>query len=143
MHFGNRPGKLSFYYKKKFYLHENDEDNTEHLQTFRHFGIISVKYDRKTGKNKFYVTPLIKCLFEEVGTVFEKTQDFQKFLIVETNFKVYAYTKNEFELQRINFLFEVEYSFPGFIVGVITRNSTRNVLKRGLTSKWVIIYLKY
>lgn len=78
------------------------------------------------------MTPLCKCLFEDMSNIF-KSQENSKYLMVETNFKVYAYTSNEFELKIINMLFDVEYSFKGFVVAHITRNSIRKALKRGVT----------
>lgn len=56
-----------------------------------------------------------------------------KFLVVETNFKVYAYNTSPLEVAIIRKLFEVEYVFPGFIIAHITRKSIRRILKRGIS----------
>ena len=83
----------------------------------------------------------MKCLFEDVNHIFENQEDY-KFLIVESNFKVYAYTNSALEQKIIEFLFEVEYIFPNFIVAHITRNSIRKVLKRGVHHQKVISFMK-
>jgi transcription initiation factor TFIIH subunit 4 len=95
---------------------------------------------KKKNVKRFYVTPLIKCLFEDMSNIFDQNENY-RFLIVETNFKVYAYTSSPLEKAIIEFLFEVEYIFPGLIVAHITRKSIRSVLKRGITHNKVIIYI--
>lgn len=96
---------------------------------------------KKKDSKRFYVTPLMKCLFEDVNHIFEN-QDNYKFLIVESNFKVYAYTNSPLEQKIIEFLFEVEYTFPNFIVAHVTRSSIRKVLKRGVHHQKVFQYFK-
>lgn len=73
----------------------------------------------------------MKCLFEDMGNIFENQENY-KYLIVESNFKIYAYTDSLLEKKIIDFLFETEYIFPGLIVGHITRSSIRKVLKRSV-----------
>lgn len=118
-------------YSKEFY---------EHLKYMRNFGVIRAKKDGKIKNKKYYVTPLIKCLFEDMHYDIEQHENSQ-FLFVETNFKIYAYTKNEFEINVLEFLFEIEYSFPEFIVGYITRSSIRQVLKKGVNSHVILQYI--
>lgn len=95
---------------------------------------------KKKNSKRFYVTPLMKCLFEDMTAIFDNQENY-KFLIVETNFKVYAYTVSPLERAIIDFLFEVEYVFPGYIVAHITRKSTRKVLKRGVSYHKVYYYI--
>ena len=99
---------------------------------FRHFGIVKVKKRSKQDSKSFYVTPLMKCLFEDFGSIFESKENY-KYLIVESNFKIYAYTDSPLEIKIIEFLFDISYVFPGMIVGQITRASIRRVLKRGVS----------
>ena len=95
----------------------------------------------KNNIKRFHVTPLVKCLFEDMNFIFESQQS-NRFLMIETNFKIFAYTNSQFDFAMLEFLCEIEYIFPNFIVGHITRKSIRNVLKRGISSNRVIgIYL--
>ncbi len=75
-----------------------------------------------------------------MSSVFEAQAGF-KFLIVETNFKVYAYTNSPLERAILEFLFEIEYIFPGLIIAHITRKSLRNVFRRGVCATKVLNYL--
>ena len=100
--------------------------------SFRHFGIVIVKR-LKSNVKRFYVTPLVKCIFEDMNFIFDSQQN-NKFLIIETNFKIFAYTNSQFDFAMTEFLCEIEYVFPNFIVAHVTRKSIRNALKRGITS---------
>lgn len=46
-----------------------------------------------------------------------------KFIIVETNFKVYAYTRSKVYLALLKHLMRVEYAFPDMIVASLTRTA--------------------
>lgn len=61
-----------------------------------------------------------------------------KYLIIESNFKIYAYTENNFEKSMLEFLCDIEYIFPTFIVGNITRSSIRRALKKGASSQSIL-----
>ena len=74
-----------------------------------------------------------------MSSVFEAQEGF-KFLIVETNFKIYAYTNSPLERAILEFLFEIEYVFPGLIIAHITRKSLRNVFKRGVCATKVTYF---
>ena len=119
----------------------NTNEYYSHLEHLSAFGVINSKKDSKNpSKLKYYVTPLIKCLFEDMESILV-SQENSKFLFVETNFKIYAYTSNELEIKILEFLFEIEYIFKEFIVGYITRNSIRRVLKRGVNAIFILDYL--
>ena len=45
------------------------------------------------------------------------------------------------EIKILDFVFEIEYMFPGFIVGYITRKSIREMLKRGVSATQILDYL--
>jgi transcription initiation factor TFIIH subunit 4 len=72
--------------------------------------------------------------------MFENRENY-RYLIVESNFKIYAYTNSKLETQLIDFLFEIEYVFPNLIVGHITRSSVRKVMKRGVGHQKVFFYI--
>ena len=92
----------------------NTNEYYSHLEHLSAFGVINSKKDSKNpSKLKYYVTPLIKCLFEDMESILV-SQENSKFLFVETNFKIYAYTSNELEIKILEFLFEIEYIFKEF-----------------------------
>jgi len=47
----------------------------------------------------------------------------EKFIIVETNFKVYAYTSSKVYLALLKLIMRVEYAFPDLIVASLTRSN--------------------
>ena len=47
----------------------------------------------------------------------------EKFLIVETNFKVYAYTSSRVYLALFRHFMRVEYAFANLVVATLTRTS--------------------
>lgn len=120
----------------------NTEENINHLYFFNQFGLVIIKTDKKENKPKYYITPLMKALFEDMDDLLNNVnQEESKFIFIETNFKFFAYTTNELQVKTLHYLFEVEYDFPGFIVGYITRNSIRNLLKKEIDSKIILDYL--
>ena len=90
------------------------------------------------------MTPLIKCLFENFSNILDNKskvllmKENVKYLIIESNFKIYAYTENNFEKSILDFLCDIEYIFPSFIVGNITRNSIRRALRKGATAQSIL-----
>jgi len=90
---------------------------------------------------RFYVTPLIKCLFENFSNILDNKKHV-KYLIIESNLKIYAHTDNQFEKAMLDFLCDIEYVFPNFIVGNITRNSIRRALKKGATSSSILSFFQ-
>ena len=133
----------------------NEFDNEffyQKLELFSNLGIICVKTIKENNNNiinngninnekkYYYVTPLIKCLSEDIIFNIEGNNN-GKFLIIETNFKIYAYTKNSLDIKIFKFLFEVEYIFDGFIQGYISRECLRKLFKMGIQSHEILNYL--
>ena len=108
-------------------LESLSEDNLKHLDQFKFFGIVL----KKKNKKKFYVTPMIKCLFENISNLLEGVERF-KFLIVETNFSVFAYISSDLDRSILESICEVNYVFNGLLVGTITRNVIRAALMKNI-----------
>lgn len=107
-------------------------------------GIIYKKYNEHKKETKYFCTPLIKSIFEDVNLNSQNSESENNngnFLIVETDFNIYAYTKNELDIKIFELLFEVNYIFDGFIAGRITREKIRNILKRDIDANQILDYL--
>lgn len=63
------------------------------------------------------------------------------FIVVETNYRVYAYTESPLQIALITLFIELNYRFPKFVVGFITRDSVRTAFKNGITAKQITHYL--
>ena len=116
----------------------------EQLSFLSEFGIIWEKHYEQKNETKYFCTPLIKSIFEDINLISplsEIENNNGNFLIVETDFNVYAYTKNNLDIQIFELLFEEKYKFDGFIVGTITRDKIRNILKRDIKIFTILEYL--
>ena len=54
--------------------------------------------------------------------------------MLETNFKVYAYTANPLQIAVLNLFVHLKARFPNFVTGQITRESIRRGLTNGITA---------
>lgn len=63
-------------------------------------------------------------------------------IIVETNYRVYAYTDSKLQISLLALFTELLYRFPNVTVGVITRDSIRQALRGGITARQIISYLE-
>ncbi|KAI6165775.1 transcription factor Tfb2-domain-containing protein [Pisolithus thermaeus] len=65
----------------------------------------------------------------------------QGFIILETNYRVYAYTNNPLQTAVLNLFVTMKYRFPNLVVGMLTRESVRKALSNGITADQIISYL--
>ncbi|XP_072393866.1 general transcription factor IIH subunit 4 [Diabrotica undecimpunctata] len=111
------------------------------LQHLREFGLV---YQRKRKAGRFYPTRLALNITSSQNKV---TADIEEerpkgYIVVETNYRVYAYTDSNLQVALIALFTELMYRFPNLVVGVITRDSIRQALKGGITADQVIGFLK-
>lgn len=62
--------------------------------------------------------------------------------MVETNYRVYAYTDSNLQVALLALFTELLYRFPNLVVGVLTRDSVRQALRGGITAEQIISYLE-
>ena len=58
-------------------------------------------------------------------------------IIVETNYRVYAYTTSDLQIALLKLFVAVQYRLANLAVGVISRESVRDALTHGITSSQV------
>ncbi|KAJ8962835.1 hypothetical protein NQ318_001235 [Aromia moschata] len=97
---------------------------------------------RKAGR--FYPTRLALNITNSQN---KNTPDIEEdtpkgYIVVETNYRVYAYTDSNLQVALIGLFTELMYRFPNLVVGVITRDSVRQALRGGITADQIIGYLK-
>ncbi|KAI9202581.1 transcription factor Tfb2-domain-containing protein [Polychytrium aggregatum] len=106
------------------------------LDDLKHFGIV---YQRKKKSTRFYPTKLATSLtsgWSRVGKAEEKG-----FIIVETNFRIYAYTDSPLQIAVLSLFVEPKSRFVNMIVGALTRDSVRGAMENGITADQIIMYL--
>lgn len=114
------------------------------LQHLREFGLV---YQRKRRAGRFYPTRLAlnisnkRSVVSAISTDTECTQD-KCNIIVETNYRVYAYTDSNLQVALLGLFTELLYRFPNLVVGVMTRDSVRQAFRGGITADQIISYLE-
>ncbi|KKK11874.1 hypothetical protein P175DRAFT_0460813 [Aspergillus ochraceoroseus IBT 24754] len=63
------------------------------------------------------------------------------FIIIETNYRLYAYTSSPLQISLIALFTSLKYRFPNLITGKITRQSVRRAIEMGITADQIISYL--
>lgn len=62
-------------------------------------------------------------------------------IILETNFRLYAYVNSPLQIAVLALFVDLKYRFRGLVSGVLTRASIRRAVDMGITSDQVISYL--
>ena len=107
------------------------------LQTLREIGLI---YQRSRKDGRFYPTRLVIDLASGLRDV--KTDVHREgFIILESNYRLYAYTDSRLQIALIALFCEIHYRFPNVVIGLITRDSIRQALKSGMSAQQIINYL--
>ncbi|KAL7071324.1 hypothetical protein ACQ4LE_009127 [Meloidogyne hapla] len=117
------------------------------LMTLREIGLIFI---RKRKDGWFLLTPLLVEITREVGNeeITENSTENKRginkngFLIVETNYRVYAYTNSTLQLAIISTFAEIIYRFPNVSIGLLSRDSIRRALQTGITARQICQYLR-
>ncbi|KAF9892356.1 RNA polymerase II transcription factor B 52 kDa subunit [Aspergillus nanangensis] len=63
------------------------------------------------------------------------------FIIIETNYRLYAYTSSPLQISLIALFTTLKYRFPNLITGKITRQSVRRAIEMGITADQILSYL--
>ncbi|RWS20686.1 general transcription factor IIH subunit 4-like protein [Leptotrombidium deliense] len=120
------------------------------LQTLRELGLKNqrkitendeVNFDGQRKDGRFYPTRLMINLTKGNKDVIA-AGDRKGYIIVETNYRVYAYTDSPLQISLIALFTEMHYRFPKFCLGVLTRESIRQAFRSGITADQIINFLK-
>ncbi|CAI5448812.1 unnamed protein product [Caenorhabditis angaria] len=133
---GYEPGHEAFVLENDW-----DERQNEMIAHLRELGVIFI---RKTKDGIFFLTPLLSHLatseLSTAGNSIEKTSNGS--VIVETNFRLYAYTSSPLQLAILSTFTEMTYRFNDMSVGMLTRESVRRALQVGITAAQIISFLR-
>ncbi|KAI9025300.1 RNA polymerase II transcription factor B subunit 2 [Phycomyces nitens] len=127
------------------------------LEDLRDYGIV---YQRKGGSRRYYPTRLATTLTSgnaalagaapknstghETGKTpaADEEEGDQGFMILETNYRVYAYTDSPLQIAVLNLFVNLQSRFRNMVAGVISRESVRNALLKGITADQIISYMQ-
>lgn len=109
----------------------NETDNSEQifLNFLKSLGIIEID-------NKIKILPFIEALTED------KLNLADKFLIFETNYMLYAYTKNKTVISILNLFCKQINTFPNLTIFTINEESAKKAFDFGVTAKQIIDFLE-
>lgn len=66
----------------------------------------------------------------------------QGFVVIETNFRMYAYSSSKLHTEILRLFARVEYQLPNLIVGAITKESLYNAFGNGISADQIISFLQ-
>ncbi|KAG7444726.1 transcription factor Tfb2 [Guyanagaster necrorhizus] len=112
------------------------------LEDLRDYGLL---WQRKPSSRRFSPTRLATTLTSSspplptsAGT---SSGPKDGFIVLETNYRVYAYTDNPLQIAVLNLFVSLKYRFPNLVVGSITRESVKKALTNGISADQIISYL--
>lgn len=109
------------------------------LQLLREIGFA---YQRKRKSKRFYPTRLAINLGKSVSGDSTTASQGKGFLVVETNYRVYAYTKSALEIALLSLFTHMKSRFPEFCVGILSRESVQQALSCGISAIQIIEFLQ-
>ncbi|TPX33716.1 hypothetical protein SmJEL517_g03425 [Synchytrium microbalum] len=112
-------------------------DQTMALQDFKPLGLV---YQRKKGSARFYPTRMATTLISGCR-ITDKPPSDSGFIMLETNYRVYAYTSSPLQISVLGLFVQMRARFSNMVVGLITRDSVRKALYNGITANQIISYL--
>jgi transcription initiation factor TFIIH subunit 4 len=126
------------------------------LNDLKHLGIV---YQRKKGSSRFYPTRLSTTLLygtdisnqstslssilegNSIVSAADSTRIDEGYIILETNYRVYAYTNSPLQIAVLSLFVSLKARFCNMIVGMITRESIRAAISNGITAEQIINYI--
>ncbi|KAK6196253.1 general transcription factor IIH subunit 4 [Patella vulgata] len=114
------------------------ESQLKFLQHLREFGLV---YQRKRKSQRYYPTCLAINLASGLSGV-SSDQEKVGFIIVETNYRIYAYTDSPLKIALLAIFCDMLYRFPTMTVCNLSRTSVREALIRGITAEQILNFLR-
>lgn len=131
-----RPGRA---YLMTGILSDTEEDVVKDLT---HLGLL---YTFEAKKKWYYVPTLLSSglsggFASEDGE--NRAVSAEGHIIVETNYRVYAYTTSLVEMEILRLFTRADYRLPNLYVGMLTRESVQNALRAGVDAEQIVAYLR-
>ncbi|WVQ73426.1 hypothetical protein IAR50_002998 [Cryptococcus sp. DSM 104548] len=109
------------------------------LNDLAEYGFI---YKESAGSDQFWPTHLATSLCSgDSAAINTQTADDKRFLILETNYKIYAYTSNDLEIAILNLFVDIRIRYPNLVVGKLDRQHVKAAMDKGISAHQIIAYL--
>lgn len=133
--------------------YEKKHLTSNQLRTLADLADFGIVYQDTPEATRFYPTRLATTLTSDssalnnpitgslTGPAGEPGGSGSGFIIVETNYRLYAYTSSPLQISLISLFTNLKYRFPNLVTGKITRQSVRRAIEIGITAEQIISYL--
>ncbi|KAL4915197.1 transcription factor Tfb2-domain-containing protein [Aspergillus aurantiobrunneus] len=134
--------------------YEKKHLTSNQLRTLTDLADFGIVYQDPPEASHFYPTRLATTLTSDssalsnpiAGTLSDPSggdsnQPGSGFIIIETNYRLYAYTSSPLQISLIALFTTLKYRFPNLVTGKITRQSIRRAIEMGITADQIISYL--
>lgn len=133
--------------------YEKKHLTSNQLRTLTDLADFGIVYQESPDASHFYPTRLATTLTSDSsalsnpisGSLSGPTGTASKagsgFIIIETNYRLYAYTSSPLQISLIALFTTLKYRFPNLITGKISRQSIRRAIEMGITADQIISYL--
>lgn len=98
-----------------------------------------VKLQKGRNGSWFIPTKLATNLSISLSDVSSRKQGF---VVVETNFRMYAYSTSKLHCEILRLFAKIDYQLPNLIVGAITKESLYKAFLNGITSDQIVSFLQ-
>lgn len=130
--------ELSFHVTGEAYNVNTLTDVQRHIiKDLADLGLVKLQQGRK--ESWFIPTKLATNLSISLA---DSSSRKQGFVVVETNFRMYAYSTSKLHCEILRLFSRIEYQLPNLIVGAITKESLYKSFESGITSDQIISFLQ-
>ncbi|KAL9443523.1 hypothetical protein AB3S75_016814 [Citrus x aurantiifolia] len=130
--------ELSFHVAGEAYnLNTLSEIQRSMIKDFADLGLVKLQQGRK--ESWFIPTKLATNLSMSLT---DSSARKEGFVVVETNFRMYAYSTSKLHCEILRLFSKIEYQLPNLVVGAITKESLYNAFENGITAEQIISFLQ-
>ncbi|GER26888.1 transcription factor-related [Striga asiatica] len=130
--------ELSFHVTGKAYnLNTLNDIQRSIIKDLADLGLVKLQQGRK--ESWFIPTKLATNLSISLADTSSRKQGF---VVVETNFRMYAYSTSKLHCEILRLFSKIEYQLPNLIVGAITKESLYKALLNGITADQAMSFLQ-
>ncbi|TXG47373.1 hypothetical protein EZV62_026667 [Acer yangbiense] len=130
--------ELSFHVAGEAYnVNTMSELQKNMIKDFADLGLVKLQQGRKDSW--FIPTKLATSLSISLT---DSSSRKEGFVVVETNFRIYAYSTSKLHCEILRLFSRIEYQLPNLIVGAITKESLYNAFDNGITADQIIAFLQ-
>ncbi|KAL8801283.1 MAG: hypothetical protein Q9182_004548 [Xanthomendoza sp. 2 TL-2023] len=121
------------------------------LQMLIDLGDFGIIYQHRPESESYYPTRLATTLTSDAGalrsatagfdTALRSSTDDKGFVVIETNYRLYAYTSSPLQIAILSLFARLSTRYPNMVSGKLTRESVRRAINMGITGDQIIDFL--